>query len=129
MRRFFLFQKSQRNIEDKEVREVSLWERIRTKIEKITPQKKPSVTTAVGGVRGTRSEAGKELYWKGEEVKPKVSEQELARFEEALIKAEEGDSDSARKLFESFVSDFPESDLKPDAFLALKEMDEVTATK
>lgn len=102
---------------------VSLWEKIRIKIEKITPQKKPSVTTAVGGVRGAKNESGKELYWKGEAVEPKVTEQELAKFDMALKKVEEGDVDAARQLFENFVTEFSESDLKHDALLALREID------
>ena len=102
---------------------VPFWVKIRTRIEKMTPQKKPTVTTAVGGVRGARTEAGKELYWKGEEVKIKVSEQELAKFDDALKKVEEGEIEAARQLFENFVTDFQESELRPDAFLALREMD------
>ncbi len=110
----------------KKERDVSIWEMIRTKIEEITPQKKPTVTTAVGGVRGAKNEAGEDLYWKGEEVNPKVSEQELAKFVEALKTAEAGELDAARLLFEGFVVEFPESELKPDAFLALKSMDKAT---
>ena len=109
--------------EEQVAQEVSIWVKIRARIEKITPQKKPVITTAVGGVRGAKNESGRELYWKGEEVKPKVSEQELAKFDNALKKVEEGEIEAARQLFENFVTEFPESELNPDAFLALREMD------
>lgn len=114
------------NAEEQASEEVPFWVKIRLRIEQITPQKKPTVTTAVGGVRGARSEAGKELYWKGEAVKPVViGEQELARFDEALQKVEAGETEAARQLFEDFVVEFPASKLKTDALLALKEMDKV----
>jgi TolA-binding protein len=117
-----VFSASILNAEDKVAQKMSLWEKIRAKIEKVTPQKKPSVTTAVGGVRGAKSDGGKELYWKGEKVSPSVSEQELDKFKEALTMAEAGDLDKARELFEKFVTDYPDSVLKGDALLALKEM-------
>ena len=39
----------------------SLWERLRRKIELLTPKKKISTTTAVGGVRGAQADA-EEVY-------------------------------------------------------------------
>lgn len=108
---------------EKVERKIPFWVKIRSRIEKMTPQKKPSVTTAVGGVRAAKNVAGKELYWKGEEAKPKfVAAQELGKFDQALKKAEEGEFREARQLFEDFVTEFPESELKSDAFLALKEI-------
>jgi hypothetical protein len=117
-----LFSASMLHAGDKVAPEMSLWEKIRARIEKVTPQKKPAVTTAVGGVRGAKNDGGKDLYWKGEDVASKVSEQELDKFKEALTIAEAGDLDQARQLFEKFVTDYPDSDLKGDALLALKEM-------
>ena len=112
------------NAEEQAREDVPFWVKIRLKIEQITPQKKPTVTTAVGGVRGAKRGAGKELYWKGEAVNPVViGEQELARFDEALQKVEAGETEAARQLFEGFVVEFPASELKTDALLALKEMD------
>ena len=98
------FSASMLNAEEKAAPEMSLWEKIRARIEKVTPQKKPAVTTAVGGVRGAKSDGGKDLYWKGEEISPSVSEQELDNFKEALTMAEAGDLDQARELFEKLVS-------------------------
>ena len=117
-----VFSASMLQAEEQAVEEMSLWEKVRARIEKVTPQKKPSVTTAVGGVRGAKSDGGKDLYWKGEEVPASVSEQELAKFEEALTIAEAGDLGQARLLFEKFVTDHPDSVLKEDALFALKEM-------
>ena len=114
-------------VEDVDEKKVSLWEVIRTKIEKVTPQKKPSVTTAVGGVRGSKSETGKELHWKGEASEPVVEAMELESFEGALIEAETGNFVQARLLFENFVTDFPDSSLKNDALGALHELPEVEA--
>lgn len=112
------------NAEEQVSEDVPFWVKIRLKIEQITPQKKPTVTTAVGGVRGAKSEVGKELYWKGEAVQLVViGEQELVRFDEALQKVEAGETEAARHLFEGFVVEFPASALKTDALLALKEMD------
>ena len=117
-----VFSASMLQAEEQAAQEMSIWEKIRARIEKVTPQKKPSVTTAVGGVRGAKSDGGKDLYWKGEEVPASVGEQELAKFEEALTIAEAGDLDQARQLFEKFVTDHPDSVLKEDALFALKEM-------
>jgi TolA-binding protein len=113
-------------VEVQEEQKVPFWIKLRTRIEKMTPQKKPSITTAVGGVRGAKSEAGRELYWKGEEVEPKfISEQELAQFDEALKKVEEGDNDTARQLFEDFMTEFPESGLKSEALFAIGEIEQI----
>ena len=117
-----VFSASLLQAEEKAASEMTLWEKIRARIEKVTPQKKPAVTTAVGGVRGAKSDRGKDLYWKGEEVSASVSEQELDKFKEALTMAEAGDLDQARQLFERFVTDHPDSVLKGDALVALKEM-------
>lgn len=114
--------------EKKVAQDVPFWVKIRTRIEKITPKKKPTVTTAVGGVRGAKNEVGKELYWKGEEVAAKgVGAQELGRFDQALKAVEEGEIEAARQLFENFVIEFPESELKVDALFVLNEMAKAAA--
>lgn len=113
--------------EEETEKKVSLWEIIRIKIEKVTPQKKPAVTTAVGGVRGSKAGTGKELYWKGADSEPVVQAVELDSFKGALAEAESGNLVQARLLFEKFVTDFPKSSLKDDAFSALHELGEATA--
>ena len=114
--------------DDDTEKKISLWEVIRTKIEKVTPQKKPSVTTAVGGVRGSKAETGKELYWKGEDTEPVVDSMELDSFKEALTEVEIGNHVQARVLFEKFVTDYPGSSLKDDALSALHELAEEHAS-
>ena len=102
--------------------EMSFWDKIRAKIEKVTRQKKPAVTTAVGGVRAAKSESGQSLYWKGENVPPTVSEQELEAFKQALTLAESGELTQGRDLFEQFLDDYPKSFMKDDALFALQEI-------
>ncbi|PLX49475.1 MAG: hypothetical protein C0613_07615 [Desulfobulbaceae bacterium] len=101
--------------------ELSLWEKIRNKIEKITPKQKPTVTTAVGGVRGSQDDA-QELYWKGEEEASLFSAEEIELFSAALQLAEEGDSAGATAGFREFLGRFPESLLADDAQSALQEL-------
>ena len=117
-----VFSASMLQAEEQVAPELSFWEKIRARIEKVTPQKKPAVTTAVGGVRGAKSDGGNDLYWKGEAVSPSVSEQELEKFKEALTMAELGDLVQARALFEKFVIEYQDSVLKEDALLALQGM-------
>ncbi len=117
-----VFSASMLQAEEQVAPEMSFWEKIRARIEKVTPQKKPSVTTAVGGVRGAKSDNGNDLYWKGEAVSPSVSEQELEKFKEALTMAEVGDLVEARTLFEKFVVEYQDSILKEDALMALQGM-------
>ncbi len=99
----------------------SLWEKIRNKIEKITPKQKPSVTTAVGGVRGAQSDE-QELYWKGEEEPLAVSAAEMELFSSALQLAEAGSGAKAIVGFEDFLEKFPQSPLADDAKTALLEL-------
>lgn len=117
-----IFSASLLQAEERAEAKMSFWEIIRSKIEKVTPQKKPAVTTAVGGVRGAKSDNSKSLYWKGETVTVAVSEQELDSFKAALVKAEMGDLVQGRELFQRFVADYPKSVLKDDALIALQEM-------
>lgn len=100
---------------------LSIWEKIRNKIEKITPKQKPTVTTAVGGVRGSQDDA-QELYWKGEEEDSLFSVEEVELFSAALLLAEEGDSPGATAGFHQFLARFPQSLLADDAQSALLEL-------
>lgn len=102
----------------------SIWEKIRTKIEKITPKQKPTVTTAVGGVRGAQSD-DQELYWKGEEKPVAISDEEIDMFSSALQLAESGVNDKATAAFQDFLVKFPDSSLVPDAKTALVELGKV----
>ncbi len=106
--------------------EISLWDIIRSKIERVTPKKKLVVTTAVGGVRGARSESGADLYWKGEKVQPDMTE-EMTQFENALFTAENGEIMQALVQFETFELQYPESVLKDDASQAIMELKKLLA--
>ena len=96
-------------------KDVSFWEKIKKKIEMITPTKKLPITTAVGGVRGVKNESADTLYWKGAEDGIAVSEEELEIFKTALQFAEEGQVKEAGAIFEKFMKDFPDSSLYEDA--------------
>ncbi len=99
----------------------SIWEKIRNKIERITPKQKPTVTTAVGGVRGAKTNEH-ELYWKGEETPVAISAEEIDLFSSALQLAESGAGPEATEAFQGFLKQFPESVLAADAKSALAEL-------
>src|SRR3970040_2668859 len=61
----------------------SLWERLRKKIELLTPKKKIQTTTAVGGVRGSQADAD-DVYWKDEANTQSIDADELAAFKKAI---------------------------------------------
>jgi hypothetical protein len=98
--------------------EVSLWERLRMKIEMLTPKKKVSTTTAVGGVRGSLADAD-DVYWKGESKVQPVDAEELAAFKKAISLADAGDVTGAQAAFSDFLKKHPESRLHDDAEQAL----------
>ncbi len=100
-------------------KDMSFWEKLKTKIEKITPKKKLPITTAVGGVRGVKNESADMLYWKDSEDGIAVSEEELEIFKTALQFAEEGQVREAGAIFEKFMKDFPDSQLSEDARMAV----------
>ncbi len=96
-------------------KDLSFWEKLRKKIEMITPKKKLPVTTAVGGVRGIKNESADTLYWKGTEDGVAVSEEELEIFKTAIQFAEEDQVKESMAIFEKFIKDFPDSPLCEDA--------------
>jgi TolA-binding protein len=99
----------------------SLWERLRKKIELITPKKKISTTTAVGGVRGSQADAD-DVYWKGEANAQPVDADELLAFKKAVSLAEAGDLAGANSAFGDFLKKHPDSRLRPDAEEALASL-------
>jgi TolA-binding protein len=92
--------------------EPSFFDRLRMKLERITPQKKISATTAVGGVRGAPVEST-DVYWKGE-AKP-VDAGEVAAFQKAMALVDEGKKDQAQAAFADFTKKYPDSPLRKDA--------------
>lgn len=99
----------------------SFWERLRMKIEMLTPKKKISTTTAVGGVRGSQADAD-DVYWKGEASAQPVDADELAAFKKAVSLADAGDMAGAQTSFADFVKKHPDSRLREDAEAALAQL-------
>jgi TolA-binding protein len=99
----------------------SLWERLRRKIELLTPKKKISTTTAVGGVRGAQADA-EEVYWKGEAKSQPIDADELAAFKSAISLVDAGDRAGGQAAFADFVKKHPDSRLKEDAEQALAQL-------
>jgi TolA-binding protein len=96
----------------------SLWERLRKKIELLTPRKKISTTTAVGGIRGSQADAD-DVYWKGESKVQPVDADELAAFKKAMSLVDAGDLAGAQSAFSDFLKKHPDSRLREDAEQAL----------
>jgi TolA-binding protein len=99
----------------------SLWERLRKKIELITPKKKVSTTTAVGGVRGSQADAD-DVYWKGQANAQPIDADELAAFKKGISLVDAGDMTGAQTAFADFLKKHPESRLREDAELALAQL-------
>jgi TolA-binding protein len=99
----------------------SLWERLRRKIELLTPKKKIQTTTAVGGVRGAQADAD-DVYWKGEAKSQPIDSEELAAFKKALSLADAGDVAGAQVAFADFLKKHPDSRLRDDAEQALASL-------
>lgn len=90
------------------------WERLRMKIEQMTPQKKLGSTTAVGGVRGAAVEAT-DVYWKGEAKPQSIDADELSAFQKAMALVEAEQKAQAQAAFAEFTKTYPNSPLKADA--------------
>lgn len=101
--------------------EPSLWERLRKKIEVMTPKKKLSTTTAAGGVRGSLADAD-DVYWKGEAKSQAVDSDELAAFKKAIALVDAGKTADAQVAFSDFIKQHPESVLRSDAEAALTQL-------
>jgi len=100
---------------------MSLWERLRKKIELITPKKKLATTTAAGGVRGSLADAD-DVYWKGEAQTGTVEEEELTAFKKAIELVDAGKAVEAKSAFTEFVKQYPRSALRADAEAALAQL-------
>jgi len=100
---------------------MSLWEKLRKKVESFAPQKKIGATNAVGGVRGAPSDAH-DIYWKGEATQEKIEAEELAAFKKAMDLAAAGEKKEASSAFADFVKKHPDSALRKDADQALVEL-------
>lgn len=101
--------------------ELSLWERLRKKIELLTPKKKLTTTTAAGGVRGSLADAD-DVYWKGEAKPVTVDEDELAAFGKAIELVDAGNTGDALVAFARFIKQYPDSTLRSDAIAAFAQL-------
>src|SRR5512135_76754 len=97
------------------------WETLRMKIEQLTPQKKLSSTTAVGGVRGAPVE-DTDVYWKGEAKPATIDPDELTAFQNAISLADAGKKAEAQAAFSAFAKNYPESPLRKDAEQAIAQL-------
>jgi TolA-binding protein len=100
---------------------VSLWDKLRKKVESFAPQKKIGATNAVGGVRGAPSDA-QDIYWKGEATQESIDAEELAAFKKAMDLAAAGEKKQANIAFAEFVHKHPDSSLRKEADQALVEL-------
>lgn len=97
---------------------LSFWERLRSKIESMAPQKKVAATNATGGVRGA-AVSSDDIYWKGEASAQSIAADELDAFMAAMAMAEKNAAGPARNAFSSFIKQYPASSLRKDAEQAL----------
>ena len=97
------------------------WEKLRMKIEQMTPQKKLATTTAVGGVRGSAVEAA-DVYWKGEARPQSIDADELTAFQKAMALVEAEQKEQAQAAFTEFARAYPNSLLKADADQAMARL-------
>ncbi len=98
------------------------WGGLQAKLQKLAPTRKSTAVTAVGGVRGAKNGEVADLYWKGEEKRIVVGEDELEKFNLALESKGKGDNALARKHFEEFLRDFPKSSLRAEAQQAVERL-------
>lgn len=89
-------------------------EKLRMKVEQLTPQKQVSTSTAVGGVRGS-AVAAADVYWKGEAKPQTIDAAELEAFQKGVALVESDQKAQARAAFTEFAKTYPESILKADA--------------
>lgn len=89
-------------------------EKLRMKVEQLTPQKQVSTTTAVGGVRGS-AVAANDVYWKGEAKPQTIDAAELEAFQKGVALVESDQKAQAMVVFTEFAKTYPQSILKADA--------------
>jgi TolA-binding protein len=106
--------------EDK--KDTGFWGELRSKVEGLAPKKKTAEITAVGGVRGAKDSTTEGLYWKGEDKKIEIADDEMTAFRAALEEAVAGKRDEAAAKFDRFAQVYPKSILKDDARRALEEL-------
>lgn len=97
---------------------LSFWDRVRGKIESLTPQKQLGATTATGGVRGAHIST-EDMYWKDDASGQTIDADELGAFTRAIKLAESEDKSQAQAAFAEFIKQYPQSILRKEADQAL----------
>jgi hypothetical protein len=98
------------------------WSALRSKLEKVTPTRKSTATTAVGGVRGAKNDEAADIYWKGKDKRVEVGEDELEKFNLAVECRIKGENGLALKHFEEFLRDYPRSSLRAEGLQAVEKL-------
>jgi len=88
---------------------------LQKKMEAVNPKKPLPLSTGVAGVRGAKQGDNAKLYWKGKNIEEPVTEPELAEFKKAVDLVDKGDAAAAARGLESFMHQYPDSALIPDA--------------
>lgn len=109
----FAYGAEKQNVKKQEDKK-SWWQKLKNKVEKITPGRGGTTTTAVGGVRGAKDDDANSLYWKGKDGSS-LSQDELDMFNSAIDLATKGKDDDAVRMFDKFLVSYPNSSLAEDA--------------
>ena len=106
------------------------WDKMQNRLEKVTPAKKTTATTAVGGVRGAKNDDAADIYWKGKDKPVEAPEEELQKFNAGVEAKLKGDNELALKQFEEFIASYPSSSLRLDSMQAVERIrNEMAAAK
>jgi TolA-binding protein len=82
---------------------------------------------SVVGLRGSKQEAAKPLYWKGKKGKTSVTTDEVKAFRSAVDQAAAGKTQEALLALKAFEQTYPKSALLPDVQETVTRLD--TAAK
>jgi TolA-binding protein len=93
----------------------SVWARLKS----LSPSSRESANIEVvytAGIRGAEStDTLLKPYWKGDLTEDEAFQAELQKFSLAQLKMDRGELDAAVKSFDSFLDEFAQSDLRPNA--------------
>jgi hypothetical protein len=93
----------------------SVWARLKS----LNPSMKESANSDVvytAGIRGAEStDTLLKPYWKGDLTQDEEFQAELQKFSLAQLKMDRGELDSAVKSYDSFLDEYAQSDLRPNA--------------
>ena len=97
-----------------------VWGRLRALNPQLKTNKTRSRSVATMGIRGSETTTSLiEPYWKGDKTDDPEYITELTRYTQAQQYAEDGDLKKAVAALNSFLQEFEDSDLKPNAQFAL----------